>query len=68
MYDVDAVTVLVVQVKALSKKIDGLSIIKQLTQVMQCDLCGRGHESQECRAIKTMAKPIEHVHYIANAP
>ena len=40
MYDIDAITVLAVQVEALSTKIDRLPIIKQLALVMQCDLCG----------------------------
>ena len=48
MYDVDKVTALVVKVDALSKKIDGLSILKQPIQVMQCDLCGEGHGNKEC--------------------
>ena len=34
---------------------------------MQCDLCEGGHQSQECQAIKAMAKPIEHVDYLGNA-
>ena len=43
VYDVDTVTTLTIQVEALSKKkIDGLSFIKQPTQLMQCDLCGGG--------------------------
>ena len=54
--------------EALSKKINRLSIMKQPTQMMQCDLYGGGHENQECQAIKSLTMPNEHVNYIGNAP
>ena len=66
MYDVDVITTLVVYVEALSKKIDGLSIIKQPTPMMHCDLCGWGHGSQECQAIKSLVRPSKHVNYMGN--
>ena len=48
VYDMDVVTTLAMQVETLSKKIDRLSITKQLAHVMQCDICGGGHGIQEC--------------------
>ena len=36
--------------------------------MMQCNLCVEGHGSQECQAIKTMAKPIEYFDFMGNAP
>ena len=39
----DVVTALVVQVEALSKKIDGLLVVKTPIRMMQCDLRGGGH-------------------------
>ena len=68
VYDVDTIVVFAIQVEALSRKIDGLPMIQQLTQVMQCDLCGRGHVNQECQAIRAMARPTEHIDYLGNAP
>ena len=54
--------------EALSTKINGLSTIKQSTQVMQCNLCGRRHANQEYLAIKTMVMSTEHDDYIGSAP
>ena len=51
----------------LSKKIDGLLIMKQLAQLMHYDLCRGGHGNQEYQAIKSLAMPNEHVAYLDNA-
>ena len=67
VYNVDAITALAVQVEILSKKIDGLLITKQPTQVIECDLYGEGHGNQECQVIKSLAMPSEHVDYMGNA-
>ena len=66
MYDVDVITALVIQVEAMSKKIDRLLVVKQLAQVMQCDLYGVGYGNQECQAIKSLTMPSEHVDYVGN--
>ena len=59
VYDVDAVTGLAMQLDALSKKIEGMSMVQQPTQVLHYELCDGGHGSQEC---------TETMNYIGNAP
>lgn len=49
IYDVDAVIALVVQLEALSTKVDGVCTTQQKTHVMQCDFCGGGHGTYECQ-------------------
>ena len=68
MYDVDAVIALAMQVEALNKKIDGLSVLNQPTSMMQCDLCGGIHGNQGWKEMKNLTMPSEHVDYIVNAP
>ena len=45
VYDVDVAIAPTIHVEALSKKIDGLLVMNQLDQMMQCDLCGEWHEN-----------------------
>ena len=59
VYDVDAVTGLAIQLDALSKKIEGLSMVQQPAQVACCEICGGRHISREC---------TETVNYMGNAP
>ncbi|XP_027357501.1 uncharacterized protein LOC113866902 [Abrus precatorius] len=63
IYSLDAVTSLAMQVEALRKKIDGLSINHLVAPVMRCDICGGSHPSHECRATQE-----EHANVIGNKP
>ncbi|KAA3485589.1 hypothetical protein EPI10_007548 [Gossypium australe] len=53
VYDANVVTMLASQVEALGRKIDALSIGKQVTLVMQCDVIEAGMISQECLPLKS---------------
>ncbi|XP_027333518.1 uncharacterized protein LOC113848267 [Abrus precatorius] len=63
IYSLDAVTSLAMQVEALGKKIDGLSVNHQVAPVMRCDICGGGHPNHECRATQK-----EYANVIGNIP
>ncbi|XP_027347997.1 uncharacterized protein LOC113859415 [Abrus precatorius] len=63
IYRLDAVTSLAMQVEALGKKIDGLSVNHQVAPVMRCDICGGGHPNHECRATQE-----EYANVIGNIP
>ncbi|XP_027348121.1 uncharacterized protein LOC113859587 [Abrus precatorius] len=63
IHSLDAVTSLAMQVEALGKKIDGLSVNHQVALVMRCDICGGGHPNHECRATQE-----EHANVIGNIP
>lgn len=49
----DAITILASQVEDLGKKIDSLSLGKQVTLMMQCDVTEAGMISQECLPLKS---------------
>ena len=68
VYNVDVVTSLTMQVETLYKKIDRLSVTKQQAPVLQCDLCGGSHGTQECQALKGLVMANEQVEYMGNAP
>ncbi|XP_027368323.1 uncharacterized protein LOC113874285 [Abrus precatorius] len=63
IYSLGAVTSLAMQVEALGKKIDGLSVNHPAAPVMRCDVCGGGHPNHECRATQE-----EHANVIGNRP
>ncbi|XP_027368262.1 uncharacterized protein LOC113874229 [Abrus precatorius] len=63
IYSLDAITSLAMQVEALGKKIDGLSVNHQVAPVMRCDICGGNHPNHECRATQE-----EHANVIGNIP
>ena len=46
VYDIDAIIALPIQVKTLSRKIDGLPVIQQLAQVTLCDMWGKAYKSR----------------------
>ncbi|XP_027351121.1 uncharacterized protein LOC113862214 [Abrus precatorius] len=63
IYNLDAVTSLAMQVEALGKKIDGLSVNYPVALVMRCYICG-GHPNHECRA----TQEEQHANIIGNIP
>ncbi|XP_027348306.1 uncharacterized protein LOC113859825 [Abrus precatorius] len=63
IYSLDTVTSLAMQVEALGKKIDGLSVNHLVASVMRCDICRGGHPNHECKATQE-----EHVNVIGNRP
>ncbi|XP_027342953.1 uncharacterized protein LOC113855505 [Abrus precatorius] len=63
IYSLDVVTSLAMQVEALGKKIDGLSVNHPVAPMMRCDICGGGHPNHECRATQE-----EHANVIGNRP
>ena len=47
IYDVDTVTVLATQVKAINKKLDGLALLKLVKE--DTHYCEGGHSLQDCQ-------------------
>lgn len=54
------------QVEALSKKIDGLSLLKSIT-VMACDTCGGGHTSIDWQIVGVAHEAIEEIDFFGSA-
>lgn len=63
--EINEVWALAAHVKALRKKIDGLSFLKP-ANVMACDTCGVGDTSIDCLIVRTTHEPTEQIDFIGS--